>query len=115
MPLPLLQSRKTLGYAISHDTHIAYLTDTKGLPEETLGFLRSWGVDELILDCTHQPGDPAARNHNDLNMALDIVERVGAKHAWLTHIGHQMDCWLIDNLSRLPASVSIAQDNDAII
>ncbi|MDR2216464.1 MAG: phosphonate metabolism protein PhnP [Nevskiaceae bacterium] len=109
-PLPLIHSKLTFGYFIEdmHGPGFAYLTDTLGLPQEAREFLRSRKFD-LALDCSHPP-QTAARNHNDLTTALEIVTDLAPRRAWLTHIGHDMDAWLLAHEQSLPDNVSVARD-----
>jgi len=116
VPLPLIHSKMTFGYAIE-DTdarRFAYLTDTVGLPELTEEFLLNWQAHAIALDCTHPPRTAAARNHCDLTLALTIAEALKPSKTLLTHIGHTMDAWLMNNEENLPAHVSIAHDLLAI-
>lgn len=110
-PLPLIHSKPTFGYCIEFDgLRLAYLTDTAGLPPKTEDFLRDGPVDLLVLDCTHPPQAVAPRNHNDLNLVFAIVERCKPRQAVLTHIGHELDAWLLDHDGALPAFVKIGRD-----
>nr|GFD38577.1 hypothetical protein [Tanacetum cinerariifolium] len=42
-----------------------------------------------------QPQTP--RNHNDLTLALQIIEALKPERAVLTHVGHTLDAWLIQH------------------
>ncbi len=114
-PLPLIHSKPTFGYAIESAAgeRFAYLTDTRGLPPRTEAFLRAWGVHELALDCSFPPRDMPG-SHNDWNTALATVAAVGPRHAWLTHLGHAFDSWLLAEAVTVPDGVSIARDGMAI-
>ncbi|TEA77399.1 phosphonate metabolism protein PhnP [Allopusillimonas ginsengisoli] len=95
-PVPLAHSRLTFGFLLEQaGRSIAYLTDTVGLPEDTLLFLRQHEVDLLVLDCTHAPASQPPRNHNDLPRALDSIAALQPRQAVLTHIGHDLDAFLI--------------------
>jgi phosphoribosyl 1,2-cyclic phosphate phosphodiesterase len=113
-PLPLIHSKPTVGYAIEgpDGSRFAYLTDTLGLPPKTEEWLRAWGAHDLAIDCSFPPGG-TPKNHNDWPAALDIIDRLRPKHAWLTHIGHTFDDWQLscDGLP-LPLGVSIATDGE---
>ncbi|MEW5972485.1 MAG: phosphonate metabolism protein PhnP [Pseudomonadota bacterium] len=109
--LPLIHSRPTLGYFIQHDgLNIAYLTDTVGLPQETKGFLKAHRPDLMVLDCSHPPRDAPPRNHNDIRLALGIHQSIQPGETWLTHIGHDLDNWLMQNPDALPAHIKMARD-----
>lgn len=109
--LPLNHSRLTFGYLFeTPERTLAYLTDTLGLPERTWQHLHARQLDLLVLDCTFEPKDSPPRNHNDLSVAIDIVQSLKVSRTVLTHISHTFDCWLMDNANTLPDSVSIARD-----
>ncbi len=96
-PLPLLHSKPTFGYLLSYqDTHIAYLTDTKGLPAGTISILKSINLNTMIIDCSYMPGFEG-KGHNNLNEVIEIQDQIGASQVVLTHIGHDFDIWLRDN------------------
>lgn len=110
VPLPLNHSRLTHGYLIGAEGRsLAYLTDTVGLPVETLDYLQRHRPDLLVIDCSEPPREVAPRNHNDLGMALDSVAAIGAGQSWLTHVGHRLDEYWLDR-PQLPAGVGVARD-----
>lgn len=116
MPLPMIHSKVTFGYAIEDTAgqRFAYLTDTVGLPPKTEAFLKSWRPISMALDCTHSPqGDPS-RNHNDLNLALAIAEKLMPAKVWLTHVSHEMDAWLLNNIGDLPPYIVVAHDSEIV-
>ena len=39
-----------------------------------------------------------------------MIEQSGAEQGWLTHLGHETDCWLMANASALPNNVTPAAD-----
>lgn len=83
VPLPVMHARLPIvGYRIGP---LAYITDCKTMPEETLGLLR--GVDTLVLNALRHREH---MSHLSLDQALDIIARVRPRHALLTHISHDM-------------------------
>ncbi|RAU41463.1 MULTISPECIES: phosphonate metabolism protein PhnP [unclassified Pseudomonas] len=113
--VPLLHSKPTLGYWLQGGgRRIAYLTDTVGLPEATTAYLQRQGVDVLILDCSLPPQPQTPRNHNDLNLALQIIDALKPGSTVLTHVGHALDAWLIEHAGELPADVVMAWDGMVI-
>ncbi|MFJ3485048.1 phosphonate metabolism protein PhnP [Pseudomonas sp. NPDC090202] len=109
--LPLLHSKLTLGYLLEGGgRRVAYLTDTVGLPQDTTEYLQKRGLDLLVLDCSMPPQPQVPRNHNDLNLALQIIEQLQPGRAVLTHVGHTLDGWLIEHVGELPEHVSVARD-----
>lgn len=111
-PLPLIHSKPTFGYAIesADAARFAYLTDTAGLLSRTQTFLQAWKPTGLALDCSHPPRGEAPRNHNDWTRALATIATIGAARSWLTHVGHELDCWLLEHGPSLPEHTAIATD-----
>lgn len=109
--VPLLHSKPTLGYLLQGDgRRVAYLTDTVGLPADTMACLQRQALDVLVLDCSMPPQAQAPRNHNDVNLALQIIDALKPDKAVLTHVGHTLDTWLIEQPGELPGHVVVARD-----
>ena len=69
-----------LGFRIGR---IAYLTDLSSLPEEELPKLQ--GLEHVTLNTvTYGPH----HSHLNLDEALALADRIGARHTWLTHLSH---------------------------
>lgn len=115
IPVPLTHSKPTLGYVFEHQgRRLAYLTDTAGLPDDTARFLAQAPVDAVVLDCSYPPQAEPPRNHNDLVSALASVAGLSAGKVVLTHIGHQLDAWLMAQGPTLPGHVQFAYDGMCI-
>jgi phosphoribosyl 1,2-cyclic phosphate phosphodiesterase len=56
------------------------------------------------------PQTQAPRNHNDLNLALKIIDDLKPERAVLTHVGHTLDAWLMEHGAELPERVRVARD-----
>lgn len=118
--LPLNHSRPTFGYLLAsgdlagRSRRIAYLTDTLGVPEASCAELQRAALDLLVLDCSMAPQPQAPRNHNDLTRALEVIERLRPAQAVLTHIGHQLDAWLLEHPEALPPGVSLGSDGQVL-
>lgn len=114
-PLPLIHSKPTLGYAVEgpDGARFAYLTDTLGLPPKSLTYLQGWGRFEMALDCSFPPR-PEPGNHNDWDAALACIAAVQPTCAWLTHIGHTLDDWLLSQSPRFPERAFIAADGQIV-
>jgi phosphoribosyl 1,2-cyclic phosphate phosphodiesterase len=56
------------------------------------------------------PQPQAPRNHNDLTLALDSIARLQPRQAVLTHIGHTLDAWLMEQPRSLPGNVVVGRD-----
>ncbi|HER26456.1 MAG TPA: phosphonate metabolism protein PhnP [Rhodospirillales bacterium] len=112
-PVPLKHTRLAHGWVIEHDGKtLAYITDTYGLPPATRDFLKEEKIDILVLDCSYPPGDWPNQNHNDFRTAQSIVEDLIPGETYLTHINHEMDCWLRDTPT--PENIKIATDGTTL-
>jgi phosphoribosyl 1,2-cyclic phosphate phosphodiesterase len=113
-PVPLIHSKVTFGYAIESSSGIrfAYLTDTLDLPPRTETFLTDWHPHGLALDCSFPP-QSEPKNHNDWATALAVIDKVNPERAWLTHISHTLDAWLLGK-GESSSRAAIAMDGDRV-
>lgn len=111
-PLPLIHSKPTLGYCFDDGTHrLAYLTDTLGLPPKVIDFLSRRRPHQMVIDTRNPPGTVIG-NHNDLDQTLALHRQIAPQQTWITHLGHEMDCWLAaGGAAQLPINVRVARDN----
>ncbi len=110
-PLPMQHSLPTFGYYFEiNNKRIAYLTDTKGLPQKTYDFFDKTDLDLCIIDCSFIPGHKS-KGHNNLDDVLMIQSKLQSKQIVLTHIGHDLDVWLRERKQSLPETFTIAHDN----
>ena len=109
-PLPLIHSKVTFGYLFEcNNQRIAYLTDTKGLPPKTAIFLKDKSLDLLVIDTSHAPSVDDS-NHNNLDDSLGIHKQLIPLRTVITHISHDFDIWLNENITSLPTDVFVAKD-----
>ena len=102
LPLPLLHYKLgILGFKIGQ---LGYVTDCKTMPDETIEKLQ--GVDTLVLNALRIKEH---LSHLNLEQALELIDVIKPRVAYLTHISHQMGLHGdIENI--LPANVKIAFD-----
>lgn len=102
LPVPLVHGRfDCLGFRIGD---VAYCTDVSRIPDASWPLLE--GLDVLVLDAL-KPGTPNPA-HLALDEALEVIEKLKPRRAFLTHMGHEME---YDYLcSTLPAGVLPAHD-----
>lgn len=81
----------------------AYATDLSEIPEATINALS--GLDVLALDCLRFTPHPT---HLWLDKALEYIERIKPRRAYLTHIAHDVKHGR--DSSRLPPGVEWAYD-----
>ena len=86
---------------------IAYITDMSSLPERELAKLQ--GLEHVSLNTV---GYHPHHSHFSLDQALELADRIGAKHTWLTHLSHAFPSYaaFCDELRRLCAGRGIRSD-----
>ena len=82
---------------------LAYCTDTKRVPPETLEHL--YGLETLIIGCLRYEPHPT---HMGLDEVLELVEKIQPKRVFFTHIGHKFDHATLS--SELPPHIQPAYD-----
>lgn len=91
-----------LGYKIG--VKLAYITDASSIPDHTMDALK--GLDVLIVNAlrieTHH-------SHFNLEEALEISNKIGAKKTYFTHISHLLGTHASVQAT-LPESVTLAYD-----
>lgn len=101
MPIRLEHGRfAVLGFRVGD---MAYCTDVSQIPEESWPLLQ--GLDLLLLDALRYEPHPT---HFNLEQALAVVERLGPKRTFLTHLSHSFDHGPTE--SSLPPRVALAYD-----
>ena len=101
-PLPVAHGEWTiLGYRIGP---FAYITDTNGIPDETLRLLE--GVEVLALDGL-RPATPHP-THFIIPEAIEVAKLIGARMTYLIHLTHEVDHETFD--ATLPEGVALAYD-----
>ncbi len=65
--------------------NLAYITDAKFIPDETVEALR--GVDTLVINALRHTPHPS---HITLEESLGYIERIEPRIAYLTHLSHDM-------------------------
>lgn len=83
--------------------NFAYLTDHSDIPDESLGLLD--GLDVLFLDALRLKPHPT---HTTLERAVDWVDRLKPKRAYLTHMCHDLGHERTE--AKLPEHVRLAYD-----
>lgn len=90
-PLPLNHTCRAMGYRVDGPGfHLAYLTDTCGLPSLTHDFLaKGPDLDLLVVEATYPHRKGKSNGHNDIEMALKLISELRPSRSALTHLGHQ--------------------------
>ena len=83
VPVPIYHAEDLiLGYRVGG---LAYLTDCSGLPDESWPLLE--GLDTLVVGALRPTPHP---KHFSLDQALEFIERVSPRRAYLCHISHKL-------------------------
>jgi phosphoribosyl 1,2-cyclic phosphate phosphodiesterase len=81
----------------------AYLTDMSDIPAGSLPLLRD--LDILVLDALRREPHPS---HSHLARSIELVEMIGPRRAFFTHISHDLDHETTN--AGLPAHIRLAHD-----
>lgn len=101
VPLRLHHGRfKVLGFRFGD---LAYCTDVSKIPDESWEQLQ--GLDVLVLDALRFEKHPT---HFSLAEALEVIEKLKPRRAFLTHLSHQFDYQTVSQ--NLPPNVQLAYD-----
>jgi phosphoribosyl 1,2-cyclic phosphate phosphodiesterase len=84
--------------------NVAYITDASHISEEEMEKLK--GLDVLIINALRNEPHPT---HFNLQQALNIIEKVQPKRAYLTHISHKLG-FHKEVSKQLPKNVFLAYD-----
>ena len=90
-----------LGYRFGD---IAYCTDMNHIAEEEFEKLKS--LDHFIINCVRYGKHIS---HYSLEEAIEVAQRVRAKHSWITHLSHQLPRYEI-LAAELPKGIQPAYD-----
>ncbi len=100
-PIPLEHAHfSVFGFRIAD---VAYCTDVGKIPRQSMNRLE--GLEVLILDALRIRPHPA---HFCLDEALEVIERLQPKKAYLTHMSHDLEHEATTKL--LPPNVELAYD-----
>lgn len=100
-PVPAIHgTQPVLGFRFGA---IAYLTDFSRVPDSSKALLD--GLDHFILDALRYVPHPA---HSTVEQSLALVRELQPKHAWFTHICH--DLGHSETNVKLPENVRLAYD-----
>jgi len=100
-PIPVRHGSLTINAYRVGDA--AYVTDCSGLPDETIG--RLTGLETLIVGALGLASHPT---HFTLDRALEVIERLAPRRAYLTHLDHSLGHAATE--ARLPENVRLAYD-----
>lgn len=101
-PLPVMHARlPIIGFKIGN---LAYVTDCSEMPRQTVAKIE--GIDTLVINALRLKSH---MSHMNLQEALDVINVVKPRQAYLTHLSHDMGL-IEDTRKLLPRGVDIAID-----
>ena len=103
--VPIKAMHKTLPVLGFRIGKLAYITDANYIADSEMEKLK--GVEVLVLNALRKEKH---FSHYCLPEALEVIERVGPKKAYLTHMSHEMGLHA-EVAKELPAGVELAYDN----
>jgi phosphoribosyl 1,2-cyclic phosphate phosphodiesterase len=102
VPLPVRHGDWTiLGFRIGN---FAYITDTNGIPEESMRLLE--GVEILALDGLRP--SPRHPTHFTISEAVEAAQAIAPRETWLIHLTHEVDHATVE--ATLPPGIRLAYD-----
>ena len=90
-----------LGYRFGD---IAYCTDMNMISEKE--FSKLLGLEHFIINCVKRGKHIS---HYSLEEAVEVAQKVGAHHTWITHLSHQLPCHQ-ELTKELPENIAPAFD-----
>jgi phosphoribosyl 1,2-cyclic phosphate phosphodiesterase len=100
-PIPVLHGRAVV-YGFRFD-RLAYVTDAKEIPAESMELLRD--LDVLVLNALRERPHPT---HLSLSEAVAVIEELKPRQAYLVHLSHDLGH---EDASRLlPSGIEVAYD-----
>ena len=105
VPVPVQHAGiPTFGYRFEAEGRAAaYIPDCRHIDDSSLALLA--GLDALILDTLRRRPHPT---HFNLEQSLEVLKKINARRAYLTHICHELDHRRTN--SELPSGISLAYD-----
>ena len=95
--LPARHGQGAFGYLLEtfeapHNTaRVAYFPDTGPLDDELIAYLASLNLDHFIVDATFNGNNWMPTEHQNIDSAIALAQRVNAKKTWLTHLAMHYD------------------------
>ena len=102
IPIPVMHGKmEVTAYRIDNFT---YITDASFIPEESIKKIA--GTEYLVVNALRKEPHPS---HFTLSQALDLIEKIRPKHAYITHVGHGFGFY--DEMQKtLPENVTLGYD-----
>ncbi len=107
-PLQIPTWPRALGGQQDRREAVVYLSDCDGIGPESQAKIRAVKPKAIIVDCSFPPG--MGRNHLSLDRATPLLTELDPQWLYLTHIGHDLENFLITNPLPEDGRIHIARD-----
>ncbi|MDA8631745.1 hypothetical protein N9L29_03485 [Litoricolaceae bacterium] len=107
-PLQIPTWPRALGGQQDRREAVVYLSDCDGIGPESQAKIRAAKPKAIIVDCSFPPG--MGRNHLSLDRATPLLTELDPQWLYLTHIGHDLENFLITNPLPEVGRIHIARD-----
>ena len=107
-PLQIPTWPRALGEQQDRREAVVYLSDCDGIGPESQAKIRAAKPKAIIVDCSFPPG--MGRNHLSLDRATPLLTELDPQWLYLTHIGHDLENFLITNPLPEDGRIHIARD-----
>ena len=107
-PLQIPTWPRALGGQQDRREAVVYLSDCDGIGPESQAKIRAAKPKAIIVDCSFPPG--MGRNHLGLDRATPLLTELDPQWLYLTHIGHDLENFLITNPLPEDGRIHIARD-----
>lgn len=107
-PLQIPTWPRALGGQQDRREAVVYLSDCDGIGPESQAKIRAAKPKAIIVDCSFPPG--MGRNHLSLDRATPLLTELDPQWLYLTHIGHDLENFLITNPLPEDGRIHIARD-----
>lgn len=107
-PLQIPTWPRALGGQQDRREAVVYLSDCDGIGPESQAKIRAAKPKAIIVDCSFPP--VMGRNHLSLDRATPLLTELDPQWLYLTHIGHDLENFLITNPLPEDGRIHIARD-----
>ena len=107
-PLQIPTWPRALGGQQDRREAVVYLSDCDGIGPESQAKIRAAKPKAIVVDCSFPPG--MGRNHLSLDRATPLLTELDPQWLYLTHIGHDLENFLITNPLPEDGRIHIARD-----
>lgn len=114
-PVGLSHGCPALGYCIeTKDARFAYISDTNGVPGDTLAFLKEWQPQALAIDSNDCGQVKTNPTHTNFDQILEVSSSLPNTHIYLIHLSDRSEAWLEENFQAQPKNIFTTRDHTVL-